>query len=158
MRPPPNEMWNKIPQNVDERNLPKWPSDGNINVGNRETEDTVRKFSVGAPVYRPLCTEPRDLLRAKLKNTRSLVDLGQGNMWNAEGMQRHGQIWGMDMDESFIQQMNAEIIPNLLEIRATSWNDLSQRQPHYKPWFDAKPPVVSSNYRRVVMVVWCVVS
>lgn len=123
----------------EENPLSRCSSDGFLSNKNHRSYDVpVRKISTGGMTNsRQFSFEPKDILRAKLKNTRSMVNL-------VEDRERH---WLREADQRFIAETRAQLLTNLHEMRATSWNDLSTRQLMYRPWFDAKPQAVSNVNR-----------
>uniref|UniRef100_A0A1B6E2K2 non-specific serine/threonine protein kinase n=3 Tax=Clastoptera arizonana TaxID=38151 RepID=A0A1B6E2K2_9HEMI len=134
---PSHELLNKAVQLGPKRTLPKWQSDGNINTtNNKEIDLLVRKFSFGTS-NRMLGPEPRELLRAKLKNTQSLIDFDQSNINYSGDCHYTKESWKPDMfvNESFTQQVQTEGNPILCETCRNTLDILSP-PPYFQPWFD----------------------
>ncbi|RZF44253.1 hypothetical protein LSTR_LSTR003893 [Laodelphax striatellus] len=149
------------------RQLCRWPSDGFLAAKGRvdgdEEDKKYRRTSFGSKTKTPkriansYSSEPKDLLRARLKQTQSMMDLGEESSWSNYENRIQQENYDCSIQEQQ-RETSSEYTAHASEpvanhraswscydnrrlqesARTSSWSDLSaHHQRIYRPWFDA---------------------
>ncbi|XP_039287299.1 uncharacterized protein LOC111050075 [Nilaparvata lugens] len=161
------------------RQLCRWPSDGFLAAKDKveDVEDKrYRRTSFGSKTKkRPkripnsYSSEPKDLLRARLKQTQSMMDLGEESSWtNYENRIQQEQYDRMHQEQQhpvMTSSVTTVHAPDPVayhraswscydnqrlqeSARTSSWSDLSaHHQRIYRPWFDASKSPTGATER-----------